>query len=272
MEEARNLLTVVGVDQIFEQSIALLDGTERSSYAHILATTNPRERLTLILGGASDGLPICREIARSLIAVLAVAVANVILIIQPDVVVIGGLLSAMSRDLFAELETATRKHVPALISHNTIFEQGRLVSRNSAAIGANYFFLQDYVSDAAVDLLSIARLPPNVSRSQTKKIRFGPCPFLRRADGFASLPTPFALRVVCPDADNYPIEANWPKSTLLNLKSWSDVSRQLMTPVAARHLAGHYRLGPPSCYAERRTRRVRQDGGAPNADNLFQGF
>ncbi len=159
VEEARNLLTVVGVDQIFEQSIALLDGTERSSYAHILATTNPRERLTLILGGASDGLPICREIARSLIAVLAVAVANVILIIQPDVVVIGGLLSAMSRDLFAELETATRKHVPALISHNTIFEQGRLVSRNSAAIGANYFFLQDYVSDAAVDLLSIAVSP-----------------------------------------------------------------------------------------------------------------
>ena len=117
-----------------------------------MASSSLRERVQRILESAHSDLPVCHAIVQDQIKVLAVAIANAILLFQPDVVVIGGLLSLMSRDLFALLEIALRRHLPELISNNTILQQGKLATQSSAAIGANQHFLQVYLGNVAGEL------------------------------------------------------------------------------------------------------------------------
>lgn len=75
-----------------------------------------------------------------------------ILLVQPDVALIGGLLSLLPQELFTALEMAIRRHLPALISHNTLIQQGKLVSQSSGAIGAALHFLQAYLTRSTGDL------------------------------------------------------------------------------------------------------------------------
>ena len=150
-EDAPRLLTINGVNRIFEERLARLDEATQQRYANIVATASPRERVSLILAGAHADLPLCHAIVQEQSKALAVAVANVILMVQPDIIVIGGLLSLMPRSLYTVLEAEIRRYLPELISNNTIFQQGRLASQNSAAIGANHHFLQVYLDAATGD-------------------------------------------------------------------------------------------------------------------------
>jgi len=153
LQEARSLLTIIGVNQVFERRMNELDLIGRSSYANILATSNYRERFCLILNHAQDEKSICYTIVQEMNRALSAAIANVIHIVQPDDVVIGGLLSSMPKGLFVNLEAAIRNHLPVLINNNSIIQQGKLASQNSAAIGATHHFLQDYISDPTIDLV-----------------------------------------------------------------------------------------------------------------------
>ena len=62
-------------------------------------------------------------------------------IIQPDVVVIGGLLSRMPKSLFHELESDIRSNIPPLIKNKIVIKQGVMEIRKNSAIGAIYHFL-----------------------------------------------------------------------------------------------------------------------------------
>jgi predicted NBD/HSP70 family sugar kinase len=148
----RQLLTVEGINRLFEEQWAMLDANEQARYDGIAVTTNPRTRFRLILACADEQRPICAAIVHDLIAVLAAAVANVIFFMQPDVIVVGGLLSSLSGTLFGDLEFAVRDRLPQRTRNNVIIQQARLVSKNSAAIGANQHFLREYLSDASVSL------------------------------------------------------------------------------------------------------------------------
>ncbi|MEZ4719333.1 MAG: hypothetical protein R2851_25075 [Caldilineaceae bacterium] len=90
-------------------------------------------------------------------AALVAAVANVIHMVQPDVIVIGGLLSAMPAARFAELEADIQGHLPPLIGHNAIIRQGKWASQNGAAKGAILHFLQAYLNDSTLELDGVAR-------------------------------------------------------------------------------------------------------------------
>lgn len=151
-EMSKRLLTVEGINRIFEEAYAALDAAEQARYAEIVAAANPRARFRLILACADDRRPICVAIVHDLIEVLAAAVANVVFFMQPDIIVVGGLLSALPGPLFGELERAVRKHLPQRTRNNVILEQARLVSNNSAAIGANQHFLQEYLTDITVSV------------------------------------------------------------------------------------------------------------------------
>ncbi|MCB0158311.1 MAG: ROK family protein [Caldilineaceae bacterium] len=155
LQDVHSLLTVIGVNQRFVQSVAALD--VQAPYAEILSTSNPRARFRLILNGDDAAMPLCRALVTDLNAALAAAVANVIHIVQPDIVVIGGLLSAMPAARFAELEADIQAHLPALIGHNAIIRQGKLASQNGAAKGAILHFLQAYLGDPTVELDGVAR-------------------------------------------------------------------------------------------------------------------
>jgi predicted NBD/HSP70 family sugar kinase len=140
------------MNRCFEDRLALLDGAAQARYANIIASTSPRERVSLILAGAHADLPICQALVQEQIRILAVAVATVVLMIQPDILVIGGLLSLLPQGLFTALEVEIRGYLPELISNNTITQQGRLASQSSAAIGANHHFMQVFLDDATRDL------------------------------------------------------------------------------------------------------------------------
>jgi predicted NBD/HSP70 family sugar kinase len=112
-----------------------------------MAQTSVRERVCHILDSARADRPLCYAVVQAQIEVLAAAIANVILLIQPNIVVVGGLLSALPPDLFATLEIAIRRHTPALIGNNMLVQQGRLATQSSAAIGANHHFLQQYLAE-----------------------------------------------------------------------------------------------------------------------------
>lgn len=151
-DEARHLLSIVGMNRVFEQKVAELDSLTQKHYVHLLAVTNPRERVRLIISSVHNELPLCRAIVQGLISVLSVAIANLMYIVQPDAVVIGGLLSAMPQAVFADLEASIRTYLPELISNKSVIRQGRLASQNSAAIGAIRHFIQDYLNASSSEM------------------------------------------------------------------------------------------------------------------------
>jgi predicted NBD/HSP70 family sugar kinase len=150
--DAARLLTINGMNRCFEERLALLDGPAQTRYASIAAATSPRERVSAILAGAHADLPVCQTLVQEQTKILAVAVATVVLMIQPDIIVIGGLLSLLPPGLFAALEAEIRGYLPELISNNTVIQQGKLASQSNAAIGANHHFLQVLLDDATRDL------------------------------------------------------------------------------------------------------------------------
>ncbi len=143
-DEMKSLLTIIGVNRLFEQRLLALDTADRQPYSAILAAGGQRERFRLIFNGAVAGLPVCHDIVQALIRSLAAAIADVIYFVQPDITVIGGMLSLMPDELFAELELAIGRYLPSLIHNNAILRPARLSSSNSAAMGAIQHFLKNY--------------------------------------------------------------------------------------------------------------------------------
>jgi glucokinase len=150
-EQAR-LLTISGLNQMFEEKVAQLPSADQQLYTAML-TANYRQRLGLMFAGAERGLPICEHIVSMMQAVLAAAVANSIYMIQPDVVVLGGLLSTMPTPLFTELSTAIRAHLPALFANRILIKQAQHFSSSGAARGANYHLMESLFLPGSFNLL-----------------------------------------------------------------------------------------------------------------------
>lgn len=144
-DDQQLIMTISGLNQVFEREVAALTADEQTHYAAML-NANYRQRLELILSGAQNGLPVCVEIANMLNAVLTTAIANIIYMIQPDSVVIGGLLSIMPPLLFADLTTSIRANLPTLFANHVQIGQAKVTSSNSAAQGATYHFLERYLT------------------------------------------------------------------------------------------------------------------------------
>jgi predicted NBD/HSP70 family sugar kinase len=147
--EAPHFVTINGVSHLFEKRLGALDKNAQKKYADIIAAPSPRERVRRILENARPDRPVCHSLVLEQIQVFAAMTANMILMIQPDIVLIGGLESLLPQDLFAALETAIRHHLPALINNNTLIRQGKLALQNSGAIGATHHFLQTYLGSDA---------------------------------------------------------------------------------------------------------------------------
>lgn len=148
VSEVGRFLTIAGVSALFEEQVA--NGGDQAShlYADIVAKSSPRERVQLIFENACPEMPVCQAIVQEQVKVLAAAITNMLLLIQPDVVVLGGLLSVLPPEWFAALDAEIRRLTPALIGNTILIQQGRLATQNSAALGANHHFLQRYLSEA----------------------------------------------------------------------------------------------------------------------------
>lgn len=139
------LLTMSGVNHIFEELLSTLDEATSAIYAPFLEVNNHR-RFGMILQYANDAqFPICGEIVSMLISVLSTAITNVFYFVQPDTMVIGGALGDMPPTVFQRLREAVLAQLPMLFANRAIIEQASLSSYNSAALGATEHFLEDYL-------------------------------------------------------------------------------------------------------------------------------
>ncbi len=141
-EDQRQVLTISGINALLEREVVTLPDDEQQSYDAIMAASY-RKRFMMIFD--EDSPPVCRMLARSLYEVLSSAVANTICVIQPDTVVIGGLLSGIPETAFTSLNSAIREKLPPLFANRVRIEQANLVSLNSAALGATYHFMERYL-------------------------------------------------------------------------------------------------------------------------------
>jgi glucokinase len=146
-----NILTIHGINHLVERRIKSLDETEQASYAKILSAKSHRKRFKRILEGAVAGLPACQEVTQSMNTALAVAIANFVYLVQPDQVVIGGLLGTMPSSVYSDLKTIIHDCLPRLFANRLIIQQALLTGENTAALGATYHFLEAFLHDLSTE-------------------------------------------------------------------------------------------------------------------------
>lgn len=156
LDDVGAFLTIAGVSAIFEKCVVETGHQASHLYADILAQSSPRDRVQLILENARPEMPICQTIVRDQVQALAAAIANMIMLIQPDLVVLGGLLSALPAEWITALDGEIRRLTPALIGNTILIQQGKLATQNSAALGANHYFLQRHLSEVGETSAAVA--------------------------------------------------------------------------------------------------------------------
>jgi predicted NBD/HSP70 family sugar kinase len=141
------LLHVTGVIHSFEQRVNELTPLNQEKYQTINDLTKDREKFYAILSKAAEHDEVCFPLIQELIRVISIPIANIIHIIQPDEIVIGGLLGALPKELFLDLENLIRSSIPLLVSNNLIIKKGLIEPTNNAAIGAIQHFLNIKLSE-----------------------------------------------------------------------------------------------------------------------------
>ncbi|MFN2303126.1 MAG: ROK family protein, partial [Anaerolineales bacterium] len=150
-EELKNLITLPGFIIEFGKRVRKLPVEKQKYFDMIMEAEDQHEQFITILETALSDKVVCYPLVHDLIKAVSIAIASVIFVIQPDVLVLGGLLSSMPKNLFIELENSIRGYIPTLISNNLIIIQGVMDALNIAAIGAVHHFLQTSVSDILGD-------------------------------------------------------------------------------------------------------------------------
>lgn len=149
--DQHRILTISGFNQIFEAKVNELPQDAQANYQSIL-NDNYRQRMAMIFSEAEHGDNSCQYMVQMLTAVLATAITNIIYVLQPDAIVIGGILAAMSEQQFKLLRTSIREQLPALFANQIQIEQAQFESRNIAALGANYHFIENYLLPETFEL------------------------------------------------------------------------------------------------------------------------
>ena len=143
-QNLEEMMAISGINRIFEELVAGLPTAEQERYADLL-TLSHRQRLRSMLKADHLDLPVCVSVMQQLNAVLAAAIANIIYIIQPDHVVIGGMLSAMSPTAFSNLRNEVYAYLPDLFANHVNIQQSQFHSPNTSALGAAYHLIEHLV-------------------------------------------------------------------------------------------------------------------------------
>lgn len=153
--DLQQALTIHGVNEMFSHALQTANGDTRRSYQPIADIPNPRQRFLAILESANAEMKVSQQVARTLNSALATAIANIVYIIQPDILTIGGLLSTLPAPLYADLEMAIRGHLSPLFANRLTIQPARLASPDRASLGASYHLLQTYLADATADTIRL---------------------------------------------------------------------------------------------------------------------
>jgi predicted NBD/HSP70 family sugar kinase len=108
-------------------------------------TTGRRAKFQRILELAEAGDTVCAGLIDTLLSTLALSISNLLCLIQPSVLIMGGALSTMPLKLFEQLERKVRRPLTPLVSNRLVIQQARLTAPNSVALGAAHRFLMEYL-------------------------------------------------------------------------------------------------------------------------------
>lgn len=143
--ELEETTSVGGLCNGFDQRLADL-AEEGTALGLIREIADHVEKFHAILEAAEAGEPLCRDIVDEMFADLSLAVSNLIYVLQPTVLVIGGALSNLPPGLSAQLETEIRSKLPSLLSNHLIVRPAAMTGRYAAAMGAAHWFLHEHVT------------------------------------------------------------------------------------------------------------------------------
>ncbi len=150
--DRHRILTITGFNQIFEEKVAKLPFDTQSHYQKILDTTH-RQRMQVIFQWAEQNDALCMELIQMLRDVLTIGIVNIIYVIQPNTLVIGGVLSSLTVQQFSALVQSIREALPPLFANQIKIEQAYLQSSYAGALGANYHFIDNYLLRENFELL-----------------------------------------------------------------------------------------------------------------------
>lgn len=150
-----DILTIHGLNEIFDQKVNTLDESARAKYHHILSIADSRQRMQQILETGVDDAGICHEVTRRLIRYLVKSIVTTTFLIQPDIMVIGGVLSTAPQSFYQDIEREIHDSLPPLFANHLVIRQATLSSPNRAALGASHHFLKTYLADSTTDPLAI---------------------------------------------------------------------------------------------------------------------
>lgn len=145
LHDLEDTVSIGGLCRIFDRRLAEQPEPDET-LLQIASISDRRAKVRAILKAADEGEPLCADIIHRMLQDLSLAVSNLIYILQPSQLVIGGVLSNMPAGLQAELESAIRSRLVPLLSNHLVLTYARTAGRYAAAIGAVHLFMQHYTT------------------------------------------------------------------------------------------------------------------------------
>ena len=154
---APDVLTVHGLaDRYLERAGA---GGARRVRTHaeargVGAHADARERFLAVLDLAESGDPDAAELVGWMTEMLGAQIAVFVLLLQPELLVLGGALAGASDRLLGAIDGVARRGLPTLLDNNLVVRRARAVAPNAAAVGATRVFLDRFLAADAPPLAS----------------------------------------------------------------------------------------------------------------------
>jgi predicted NBD/HSP70 family sugar kinase len=137
--------SVGGLCHQFDQRLVDLPSLDET-LRDIKDMVDRNEKFREILEAAEAGHPLCVEITDQMVGDLTLAVANLLYILQPMTLIVGGQLSNLPAGLRTQLERGIREKLPPLLSNHLLIKYAKMTGRHAAALGATHWFLRRYVA------------------------------------------------------------------------------------------------------------------------------
>jgi len=144
-----DLLTVHGLAERY------LERARPAGARRVRALGEARERFLAVLDLAESGDPDAEELVGWMTEMLGTQIAAFVLLLQPELLVLGGALAGASDRLLAAIDGVARRHLPTLLDNNLVVRCARAVTPDAAALGATRVFLDRFL---AADAPPLSRL------------------------------------------------------------------------------------------------------------------
>lgn len=143
--ELEHIASVSGICSEFDVRVRMLEHVD-GELARMQDIGDHKKKFYAILDAAEAGEAICVEVVQQMIDNLAIAVCNLIYVLQPLVLIVGGALSNPPPGISAGLENGIRTQLPSLLSNHLVIRYASETGRFAAAKGATRMFLQRFIT------------------------------------------------------------------------------------------------------------------------------